>query len=138
MRKKTILQLAFVLVLASTACTDKDKIDDTDLNGTYTGTFTVEYANGNSYSNTVTVTLNHNQYVSSTGENRIPAGGSGGYYLEGNKIVFLDENLWVADFDWNLILSGEYDLQLADKSVEISAMKNGVGFYQYKLQKTAQ
>lgn len=138
MKKKTILQMAIVLVFVFTACNDKDKIDDTHLNGTYTGTFTVEYSNGNSYSNTVTVTLNHNQYTCSNAENRIPAGGSGGYYLDGGKIVFLDENLWTADFDWNLILSGEYDLQLAENNVEISAMKNGVGFYQYKLQKVVQ
>ncbi len=138
MRKKTILQLAFIILLAATACNDKDKIDDTNLNGTYTGTFTVQYSNGNSYSNPVTVTLNHNQYTCSSAENRIPAGGSGGYYLEGGKIVFLDENIWTADFDWNLILSGEYDLKFAENRLEISAMKNGVGFYQYKLQKTEQ
>jgi hypothetical protein len=138
MKKKQLIQLAFVFLFAFTACNDKDKIDDANLNGTYTGTFTVEYSNGNSYSNSVTVTLNQNQYTCSSGENRKPAGGSGGYYLEGAKIVFLDENLWTADFDWNLILSGAYDLKLNDKSIEISAMKNGVGFYQYKLHKTAQ
>lgn len=138
MKTHQLIKLAFLFVIALSACNDKDKIDNSTLEGYYSGTFTVEYSNGTVYSSPVTVSLHDNEYSCSASANKKPAGGSGGYYLDGDKICFLDENLWTANFDWNLIMSGEYSLQLIGKDLEISSLKDGVGLYQYKLHKVLQ
>jgi len=43
---------------------------------------------------------------------RKPNGGSGTYSISGNIASFVDKNFWTADFDWNLILSGEYTVEV--------------------------
>jgi len=133
MNKGFIICLLSLSALLVSACTDKEKADTIRLTGEYSGTFTVEYNSGDTFSNAVTVVFDGNRYTCSSGTNRIPAGGSGTYYIDGAKIVFMDENMWTADFDWNLILSGEYDLSATETGVEISSMKNELGFYQYTL-----
>jgi hypothetical protein len=67
--------------------------------------------------------------------NRIPAGGSGTYTFSNNKITFNEQNFYTADFDWNLILSGTYNYSFNGKTLKISANKNGVGDYEYVLEK---
>ena len=42
---------------------------------------------------------------------------------------------WSADFDHNLVLHGEYKYSFDGKKLTISAAKNNVGQYEYKLDK---
>lgn len=135
MGKTIIIRFGFALMVLLSACTDKDKPAEVTLQGSYSGMFTVEYNDGDVRSNPVTINFDENKYVCSSGSNYTPAGGSGTFVIEGSKITFQDENFWTANFDWNLILSGEYNLSFAGGEIEISAMKNEVGFYQYKLSK---
>jgi hypothetical protein len=111
--------------------------DKDDLNikeGTYKGTFTVTYSSGTQTGQT-TLELKNGKFSCSGNSNRIPAGGSGTYSLDNGKITFNDENFWTADFDWNLILRGQYDYSFNGKKLKISADKNGVGNYEYDLEK---
>ncbi|SRX56133.1 hypothetical protein [Aequorivita sp. CIP111184] len=126
-----------IAVLAFNAC---NKSDDTtaneNLQGTYSGMFTVEYLNGDSFSRPVTVIFNeNNKYQSSGNADRIPAGGSGTYEKGTTKINFSDINIWTADFDWNLILNEEYDYSINGNQLVLSANKNNIGFYKYELVK---
>ena len=122
----TIFSIAFLM-----GC-DKDDINVEE--GTYKGTFTVTYSSGTQTGQT-TLELKNGKFSCSGNSNRIPAGGSGTYSFDNGKITFNDENLWTADFDWNLILSGQYDYTFDGKKLKISADKNDVGNYEYDLEK---
>lgn len=111
---------------------DKDDLDIID--GTYKGTFTVIYSSGIQTGQT-TLDLKDGKFSCSGNSDRIPAGGSGTFSSGNNKITFNDENAWTADFDWNLILRGEYDYTFDGKKLKISADKNDVGHYEYDLEK---
>jgi hypothetical protein len=134
MKSKFILTLFIGLLICSSSCDKDGDIDSTILNGEYEGIFTVEY-NSQTYSNPVTVSFNSGQFLSSSGPNRFPAGGSGKYEVLKNTIEFTDENFWTADFDWNLILNGSYDYSIKGNELVFSANKNDVGFYKYELKK---
>ncbi len=56
MKQSVIVLIFFILGLIS--CNDDDTNETMSLNGTFSGTFTVEYFNGDSYSNPVTVIFN--------------------------------------------------------------------------------
>ena len=121
----------FLIAILSYSC-DKDDLNIKE--GTYKGTFTVTYSSGTQTGQT-TLELKNGKFSCSGNSNRIPAGGSGTYSLDNGKITFNDENFWTADFDWNLILSGQYDYSFNGNKLIISADKNGVGNYEYDLEK---
>lgn len=135
--KNGIFKMLLIAILTFTSCnSDDDNNDNQSLNGIYTGTFTVEYLNGDTFSNAVTVNFNEeNNYQSSGNEDYFPAGGSGTYEKSNSTIEFYDINYWTANFDGNLILNGEYNYSLYDNELIISANKNDVGFYKYELVK---
>lgn len=133
--KTKILTLFLALgILVFTSC---DSNDDTFVqipNGNYTGIFTVEYTNGDTFSNPVTVGfIEENVYSSTDNADYYPAGGNGTFEIKGSTILFNDINIWTANFDWNLILSGEYNFSFNGNELVISANKNNVGFYKYEL-----
>lgn len=134
--KTKILTLFLTLgIIVFTGCDSND--DDTLVqipNGNYTGIFTVEYTNGDTFSNPVTLGfIEENVYSSTDNADYYPAGGNGTFEINGSTILFNDINVWTANFDWNLILSGEYDFSLNGNELVISANKDNVGFYKYKL-----
>lgn len=131
MRKFYIVSLLVLIISFFTGCTkDKPSIQD----GIYKGIFTVTYSNG-TQTNPVTVELKNRNYTSSSNANRIPAGGSGTFQINKNKMIFSDDKMWTADFDWNLILNGEYEAVFDGKKLTLSANKNNVGNYWYELEK---
>ena len=108
--------------------------DDLEIEGIYSGTFTVTY-NFAKRTGTTTLKLENGKFTCAGNLDRIPAGGSGNYSINHDKIVFSDKNFWSADFDWNLILKGEYEYTFDGKRLKISANKNNVGYYEYDLEK---
>lgn len=126
------------LCMCLSACSDETVQTTASLPaGTYTGTFTVQYNDNSSYSAPVSLVISGKRYSCSSGENRIPAGGTGTFEVKGTQIVFSEESIWTADFDWNLILSGEYSLTVAGSQVEISNTTNSLGTYRYRLEKAS-
>jgi len=129
--------LITILSLTFTSCNnDDDNNDNKSLNGNYSGTFTVKYLNGDTFSNPVAVSFNEgNNYQSSGNDNYFPAGGSGTFEKNNSTIEFYDINYWTANFDGNLILNGEYNYVDNGNELIISANKNNVGLYKYELSK---
>jgi len=115
----------------------KEDVDDKSIEGFYTGTFTVKYRDIVS-SGTTVLELKDGRFINTGNYNRVPAGGSGTYSINNDKIIFNDENIWTANFDWNLILNGEYDYTFDGNRLKFSANKNGVGYYEYDLKKEKQ
>jgi len=107
----------FLIILSASTC---DNQSSNLLPGTYTGKFIVIYADGQRQNHPVSVTFTQSNYQSTSGANRIPAGGAGTFTVVGNKIIFQDENMWTADFDWELTLNGEYHYQLKGNSLKIT------------------
>ena len=131
MKPKFLIATIFSIAILLSSC-DKDDLNIKE--GTYKGTFTVTYSS-ETQSGQTTLELKNGKFSCSGNSNRIPAGGSGTFSSGNNKITFNDENVWTADFDWNLILSGNYDYTFDGKKLKISADKNGVGNYKYDLEK---
>jgi hypothetical protein len=108
--------------------------------GVYSGIFSVHYLGdmpdswGKGTGET-TLGLKDGRYACTGNANKIPAGGSGTYSINGNKIIFNDENGWLADFDWNLVLHGEYYYAFDGTKLRLTAIKNNVGLYEFNLDK---
>lgn len=131
MMKKFIL-----IALSITFITGFDEVERKIEEGTYTGKFKVVYPSGKSCTGKTTIELSHSTYTCTGNEKRFPAGGSGTYSIDNeSKITFQDENMWAADFDWNLILTGEYHYSFDGKKLKLSANKAGIGYYEYRLTK---
>lgn len=118
---------AIVISLATIGCSD-----NLTPVGTYSGTFTVQYDSAE-FSGETTLRLSDGQYTCDGNDNRIPAGGSGTYSLaKRHRIMFHDENLRTADFDWNLILKGAYNYVLRGEHLHLTRTANGAS-YKYDL-----
>jgi xanthosine utilization system XapX-like protein len=124
---RTIYALLVVMLLASPAQSQPS------LAGIYIGKFKVIYSQDKRvHQGNVILTLQADTYSCSANKNRIPAGGSGSYSIKNDKIVFEEENMWTADFDWNLILKGEYSITFTGKKLTLRAQRAG-GVYEYQL-----
>lgn len=106
--------------------------------GTYKGSFIVSYNGEKHTSDNVEVIFdNENKYTSTGKRNpRIPAGGSGTYIIKNKTIQFSDKNPWTAEFDWGLILSGEYQYVQSGNHLTLKKIiksDNITSIYQYDL-----
>ncbi|OBQ54229.1 hypothetical protein JJL45_09935 [Tamlana sp. s12] len=132
---KTLLISIFFLAFISCS-NDDDSNHKQSLNGNYNGTFTVEYLNGDTFSNSVTVRFSEgNNYQSSGNKDYFPAGGSGTYKKSNSTIEFFDINFWTTNFDWHLILGGEYEYSIKGNELILSKSKSDFGIYKYELTK---
>jgi hypothetical protein len=133
---KAIFSIMIFLVVIGISGCENDNSPIILENGTYEGTFTLGYADGQTFSNPVTISFDGNNYSSSAGPNRYPAGGNGTFELSGDLVEFSDVNIWTADFDWGLILSGTYAITETNTYIEFLKNQNsGEGFYRYRLEK---
>lgn len=84
--------------------------------GTYTGTF---QRIGGPVSN-VTLTFSGNSWSGQSDTPQYPAICQGSYSstIEGD-IVFEQDCFWTANFDWSLILNGEFDFTLNGRDIEL-------------------
>lgn len=132
MRTKFLTGVIFTLIFLLSSCQKDDLV--TIMDGQYKGTFTVTYSSGTLSGPTI-LELKDGKFSCSGNTDRIPAGGSGTFASDNKKITFNDENFWTADFDWNLILKGEYDYTFDGNKLIISAEKSRLGNYKYDLEK---
>ena len=143
-RLAKMIALALICGVMFTGC-GKESIGSEEISkpieeSIYSGTFTVKYfvdmpESWGRENGTTTLELKDGKFISTGNSNRIPAGGSGNYSIINDKIIFQDVNAWTADFDWNLILHGEYNFSFDGRRLKISANKNDVGYYEYDLKK---
>jgi len=89
--------------------------------GTYSGTFQRKHAFGiGEGTATVSITFSSNTWTGQSDKTNFPALCHGTYEIENNKIIFTNLCVFTADFDWSLILSGDYDLSLSSDSLIFS------------------
>ena len=121
-------------MLFLTSC-EKDKSDDAAgdsgvLTGTYTGTFY------RSNADTVTVSIeffDNGTYSGQSNREKYPAICHGTYSWTGDIISFDDECAWTADFDWTLILDGDFNIRQDSNNQLTLTRSSGVVTDTYKI-----
>ena len=77
--------------------------------GVYIGTFQRQLAFGGGDKSNVTISFSSNTWTGSSDIVKYPALCHGTFSVSKQKITFNNECAWTAEFDWSLILGGEYD-----------------------------
>ena len=134
---------AGLLSIFCSSCNNKSHDDfQQNLTGDYTGTFSVVYSDGMTKSNTASISFTEGNTYSSSGNGNkndfYPAGGKGTYEMDRSTITFRENDIWLAHFDWNLILEGTYNYEKNGDYLTISANKNDIGVYKYVLKKESE
>ena len=100
---KTLL-LIFIAISIS-AC-EKESIDILD--GTYKGTFQRDIINSDDEIANITLILDKGVFKGSSDKSNYPAICQGTYSIKQDTIIFENQCMFTADFNWTLILDGKY------------------------------
>ena len=110
--KVQICIFLFALIL-SLGC-KKSTTVDVLLDGNYTGVLVItNSARSVPVTRPISISLQDGKFniTPSSDANLKPSGGKGTYKFKNGIGSFTDEGFWTADFDWNMILNGEYDIR---------------------------
>ncbi|MDB5149760.1 MAG: hypothetical protein JWQ57_3780 [Mucilaginibacter sp.] len=116
---------AFILLLATvvSSCKKNDNNQVSNLSGTYAGTFQRKVSGNGAVSN-VSLSFAADDWNGESQMAKYPALNHGTFSIAGNKITFKNESVWTAEFDWSLILNGDYDINTSGNSVTITKTYN--------------
>ena len=96
------------------------------LAGNYEGTFTKDCADCTTETSRVKINFDNSQFSGETDNgHKLPAIGKGVYTIDRSKIDFNNASFWTADFDWRLILKGEYRYELAGDVLRLEKAEDG-------------
>jgi hypothetical protein len=114
--------LCLSLVTALISCeTDENLMNGPLVPGTYEGIFYRTESGVTHYVlNQVSLELTSGRFSGASSVSRYPAICHGTYFVSGIKIKFVDECFWTAEFDWTLILSGEYTLSVDGNTLKMT------------------
>lgn len=104
------LTIAFILGL-TVACSDERPEIISIEEGTYEGTFTRSTDEQRNQSATVTLTLINGTFTGFSDQPKFPAMCKGSYEVNASGILFVDSCYWTADFDWSLVLAGQFSIR---------------------------
>jgi len=113
------LLVIVIIILTSIGCESKHNAPDNIPDGIYTGTFQRQQAFGGGEIAQVTITFSSNTWTGQSNMQKYPALCHGTYKLDNQKITFANDCAWTAEFDWSLILSGEFDFHLNNNQLTI-------------------
>lgn len=116
--KKAVFICSVLLILMGCKYENFPVIEIPD--GTYAGTFQRELVWSKSDTAHVTITFSSNTWHGTSDKVKYPALCNGTYSIDGSKINFNSGCAWSAEFDWSLILSGEYILTITGNTIEFS------------------
>lgn len=139
---KTLLFITILSAIITKGCNSNND-DPQNLpiaDGLYSGIFTSTSSTGVSKGD-VTLEIKGNRFIASGNANRIPAGGSGTWSVDpdGKAISLQDENFWTADFDWSLIMSGDFSYSFnGSKLILTRSSIDGSTSQEYELNKINQ
>jgi len=122
----------FILSLCFLSC--KKDNSTQQLSGDYSGTFRTLAQGKLMLTQAFDVSLTEDRFKVTKGFKM----GSGSYQIgSNNQAVFQDENPWTADFNWNLLLSGNYTYQIKGDSLILTKIFEPSGSLasQYRLKK---
>ncbi len=103
-----LVGLLFIIL----SCNTDDENSQPEINGEYVGVFERDGNNSN-----VELTFNNGNWTGESEIVKFPALCNGTYSSSGNVITFENACFWTAEFDWTLILSGEWNYRLNGNSL---------------------
>jgi hypothetical protein len=120
--------------ICATGCADHDL--NGSLNGNYTGTFYRVRDNVKGETANVTLTFSNHEYTGTSSIVKYPALCRGTFAERSGLVNFTNSCMWTAEFDWTLILNGEFKVVYkVDEVVLSKEYNNGNGdFYVLKKQ----
>ncbi|WP_075350594.1 hypothetical protein [Algoriphagus marinus] len=126
--------LIFLLIFWS--CKSEEPQVLTNIEGAYIGQFYLAVPNSDFVSSDITLTLENGRFSGTSSRSKYPAICRGTYEIIGDEIIFTDECIWTAEFNWGLILSGNFKFSLKDGKLSKLTRKEGENSYVYNLSKT--
>jgi hypothetical protein len=130
---KVIPYIFLILILFS--CDKADEPILTNINGTYSGLFYVSSPNQDFVSADVTLTFDQGKFSGTSSKVKYPAICRGSYQIVADEIIFSNECAWTAEFDWNLILQGNFKHRSKNEILFNLERKSGDISYVYLLTK---
>ncbi|ADY52662.1 hypothetical protein Pedsa_2110 [Pseudopedobacter saltans DSM 12145] len=102
---------------------------------TYSGSFYTKNLAKDYAPTSFTLILEKGKYIFTPLENSPMKPSSGTYVLKDKLISFTDENMWTADFDWNLIFTGDFYISENNKEIILTKKRDDNFKYIYILEK---
>lgn len=109
---KTKIFFLLTLVITIFGCKKDDENIETSIDGNYIGIFD---RRGNT--SNVELTFNNGTWTGESETVKFPALCNGTYSGSGNVITFENACAWTAEFDWTLILGGDWNYTLNGNSL---------------------
>ena len=131
--KSTFYLLIFSAIFFS--CSDNDSSGGID--GTYSGTFYRITNGAKEQTSNVTLTFSNNQYSGTSSMVKYPALCSGTFTETPQAMTFANTCMWTAEFDWTLILNGEFKVIRKDDELILAKEYNADNGDYYILKKGA-
>jgi hypothetical protein len=116
---KALWIILFILISGIAGCEKAKNNNPTIPDGMYTGTFQRILSSEDVIVSNVMISFLEGKWSGQSDIPKYPALCNGSFKMQGNKLVFSNDCAWTADFDWSLILSGEYDYNLVNDSLII-------------------
>jgi hypothetical protein len=110
----------FALLLGFSSCEKTKNPTNSIPDGTYFGTFQRFDDENIGQTANVSISLLSGKWFGESDLEKYPALCRGTYKVDGNKLIFINECAWTAEFDWSLILSGEYSFVFEGDSLTFS------------------
>ena len=126
----------FFFLLIFWSCKSEETPVLTKIEGTYTGQFYLAVPNSNFVSSDIILTFENGRFSGTASRSKYPAICRGTYEIVGNEIKFTDECIWTAEFNWGLILSGNFKYTVKDGKLSNLTKKEGENSYVYNLSKS--
>ncbi len=130
---RTFQLILIISTFLLTSCVD-ESVDLNDIEGTYEGTFIRTSPNAKYAPSQVTLIFSNGQFQGASETTKYPAICSGTYEIKGTKVDFANSCVWTAEFDWSLILSGEFTAELTSNELTLQR-KNGSTWDLYELKR---
>lgn len=118
--KITSLKISlFSLLLAFGLCNCKKSENEITKipEGNYIGTFQRIPVWSDGQISNISITFSSGKWSGQSDISKYPALCHGTYEVQNNKLIFQNECAWTAEFDWSLILSGEYQFTINGNSL---------------------
>lgn len=127
---KAIMCVLMCALIVFSSC-DKANTESNGLYGVYKGYFS---RTGNDTS-LVDLEFTGGNFSGSSNRNKYPAICRGSFDIEENRISFHDSCAWTADFDWSLILNGDYNISFNQEGTVRIWRTTNAGTDEYLLRK---
>lgn len=117
---RSLPSICILLFACFLSCSEDNSLESNFQQGTFTGTFQRVQAFGDGEIAHITLIFDGNEWSGSSDITKYPALCRGTYSIKGSTITFANECPWTAEFDWSLILSGDYELTKTGNKLEFS------------------